>query len=297
MGKEIDIKRTSDEDRMNLEAGWYCGKKTREEAENELNREIITGTPFNEIDDITTQKKIDTACFLHPGENQEFAKELRKHVLTPDDEIKLKEIFEKHDEERRRQLKKNKEIFELEERLNEIRQEIEDEEREKENNNPLRRYEEERIRENVRENIRNGMLNENEEEKLKEMFANSDMHKLPGDKEEDVTRCKDDGKKEYNATNREFVENTPSKRGDFDGICQEMMELHRRKNNDYGNAAHESYKEFGLISYVIRLNDKMKRLKSLTEPGTDIGVKDESIEDTLIDLAAYAIMAIESLRS
>ena len=85
--------------------------------------------------------------------------------------------------------------------------------------------------------------------------------------------------------------------GDFDGICCDLMALHARKNKDYGNAAHESYKEFGLISYVIRLNDKMNRLKSLTKPGVEQEVKSESIEDTLMDLAAYAIMAIESLRS
>ena len=85
--------------------------------------------------------------------------------------------------------------------------------------------------------------------------------------------------------------------GWFNGICQEMMDLHERKNKDYGNAAHESYEEFGLISYVIRLNDKMKRLKSLTKPGIEQEVKSESIEDTLMDLAAYAIMAIESLRT
>ena len=81
----------------------------------------------------------------------------------------------------------------------------------------------------------------------------------------------------------------------FDTICLEIMDLHAKKNKDYGNAAHESYKEFGLISYVIRLNDKMKRLKSLTKPGVEQEVKSESIEDTLMDLAAYAIMAIESL--
>ena len=83
----------------------------------------------------------------------------------------------------------------------------------------------------------------------------------------------------------------------FDGILDELKDLHARKNSDYGNAAHESYKEFGLISYVIRLNDKMKRLKSLTKPGCEQKVTDEKIEDTLMDLAAYAIMAIESLRS
>lgn len=85
--------------------------------------------------------------------------------------------------------------------------------------------------------------------------------------------------------------------GDFDGICRDLMALHARKNHDYGNAAHESYKEFGLISYVIRLNDKMKRLKTLTKPGIAQKVTSESIEDTLMDLAAYAIMAIESMRT
>lgn len=83
----------------------------------------------------------------------------------------------------------------------------------------------------------------------------------------------------------------------FDGICLDLMDLHRRKNKDYGNAAHESYKEFGITSYVIRLNDKLNRLKSLTKPGTEMEIKDESIIDTLKDLAAYAIMAIESLRN
>ena len=329
MAKEIDIKRMGDEDRMSLEAGWYCKHETEEDPE-------------------------------FAKEREENARELRKHVLTPDDELKLKSIWEKHNEEREKQLKKHGEKLELEKHLNEVRQELEDEEREKENNNPLKKYEEEKIRENIRKNIQKGMLSEKEEEKLREMFANGDMfpvydilagvlslllpyepgenidksrkisesdminvaanlipkmrevrknmfydkHKLPENKAEDVERLAKDlsgyndaAKKEYVAPKCEFVENTPSRRADFDGICQEMMELHRRKNSDYGNAAHESYKEFGLNSYIIRLNDKMRRLKSLTGRGVDISVKDESIEDTLMDLAAYAIMAIESLRN
>ena len=83
----------------------------------------------------------------------------------------------------------------------------------------------------------------------------------------------------------------------FKGICQEIVSLHEKKNKDYGNAADASYREFGIVSYVIRLNDKMNRLKSLTKPGVIQEVKDESIEDTLMDLAAYAIMALESIRN
>lgn len=88
---------------------------------------------------------------------------------------------------------------------------------------------------------------------------------------------------------------TEDKAMTFDRICHEIMELHARKNKDYGNAADASYREFGIVSYVIRLNDKLNRLKSLTKPGMTIEVKDESIIDTLKDLAAYSIMAIESL--
>lgn len=82
---------------------------------------------------------------------------------------------------------------------------------------------------------------------------------------------------------------------DFNNIAKAICELHESKNADYGDAAYESYKDFGLVSYVIRLGDKFRRLKTLTSPGYEQQVKSESIEDTLMDLAAYAIMAIEAL--
>ena len=125
----------------------------------------------------------------------------------------------------------------------------------------------------------------------------------PGQIIENDNECNECVKKEYVSPKCRIIEEEDLKHEDkkpvagwFNGICQEMMGLHERKNKDYGNAAHESYEEFGLISYVIRLNDKMKRLKSLIKPGVEQEVKSESIEDTLMDLAAYAIMAIESLR-
>ena len=88
---------------------------------------------------------------------------------------------------------------------------------------------------------------------------------------------------------KKYVENS------FNDICSKIMELHERKNKDYGNAADASYREFGLVSYVIRLNDKLNRLKSLIKPGATMEVKDESLVDTFMDMAAYSIMAIESL--
>ena len=144
----------------------------------------------------------------------------------------------------------------------------------------LKAYAEDRKREEIKQEMERGLLSEREEQEIKGILHINDVKK----------------KEEYVAPECKIVEEGVIP-GDFDGICKDLMALHARKNKDYGNAAHESYKEFGLISYVIRLNDKMKRLKTLTKPGVEQEVKSESIEDTLMDLAAYAIMAIESMRS
>lgn len=85
------------------------------------------------------------------------------------------------------------------------------------------------------------------------------------------------------------------KLGRFDEILEEMKDLYTRKNRDYGNSFTKSFKAFGLTSPIIRLSDKLERLKSLND-GKMALVEDESIEDTLIDLANYAVMALIEIR-
>jgi hypothetical protein len=74
-------------------------------------------------------------------------------------------------------------------------------------------------------------------------------------------------------------------------ICQELNALYDRKNKDYGDSFSKSYTEYGMSMPCIRLEDKLNRLKSLTKNNTQ-EVNDESIEDTLMDLANYAIMTL-----
>lgn len=85
------------------------------------------------------------------------------------------------------------------------------------------------------------------------------------------------------------------KLGRFDEILEEMKDLYTRKNRDYGNSFTKSFKSFGLTSPIIRLSDKLERLKSLNGGKVSL-VEDESIEDTLIDLANYAVMALIEIR-
>ena len=74
-------------------------------------------------------------------------------------------------------------------------------------------------------------------------------------------------------------------------ICSELTALYERKNHDYGDSFGKSFAEYGMAMPCIRLEDKLNRLKALTR-GNKQQVWDESIEDTLVDLANYAIMTV-----
>ena len=73
------------------------------------------------------------------------------------------------------------------------------------------------------------------------------------------------------------------------GLTNELLKIYTEKNADYGDSFSKSYKEFGIIAPVVRMSDKMERIKQLSK-GEDIKVKDESLHDTLIDMANYALM-------
>lgn len=80
----------------------------------------------------------------------------------------------------------------------------------------------------------------------------------------------------------------------FKELCDQALKTYIEKNTDYGNSFTDSFKEFGLISAVVRINDKMCRLKSLCKKKENL-VKDESIIDTLKDMSNYCLMTIIEL--
>ena len=82
----------------------------------------------------------------------------------------------------------------------------------------------------------------------------------------------------------------------FKAITEEMVKLYEVKNKNYGNSFDKSLDEDGLLVSKIRLGDKLGRFSSLLKANS-IGTKDESIEDTLIDLANYAVMTLKWMRN
>ena len=73
--------------------------------------------------------------------------------------------------------------------------------------------------------------------------------------------------------------------------CGELTTLFERKNHDYGDSFHQTFAEEGWPMVRIRLSDKLNRVKALTR-GDSQQVQDESLRDTLMDLANYAILAV-----
>lgn len=83
--------------------------------------------------------------------------------------------------------------------------------------------------------------------------------------------------------------------GHIDILTERLNTTLKSKNHDYGDSYAESVDEYGKVIMAIRISDKLNRLKTLIK-GDDRKVADESLEDTLLDLAGYSLLAIEYLK-
>ena len=79
-------------------------------------------------------------------------------------------------------------------------------------------------------------------------------------------------------------------------LCMGLNVLYAKKNHDYGDSFHQTYIEEGMAMPRIRLGDKFSRFKTLSRilssDSDQQAVTDESIRDTLLDLANYSIMTV-----
>ena len=75
----------------------------------------------------------------------------------------------------------------------------------------------------------------------------------------------------------------------FNKIVIDMANLYQKKNEDYGNAFGELFYEYGLNYSIMHLHEKLNRIKSVHKNNKH---NNESIKDSLIDLANYAVMTL-----
>lgn len=71
-------------------------------------------------------------------------------------------------------------------------------------------------------------------------------------------------------------------------IGMSVSKIYQIKNHDYGNSFDQSLDKHGMIDAIVRMEDKLNRLDSLKDK--DAKVVGESLYDTAVDLANYAVM-------
>ena len=85
----------------------------------------------------------------------------------------------------------------------------------------------------------------------------------------------------------------PKKCVAFRDITDGMYDTFKAKNSDYGNSFSELFAECGMTYAYGHLSEKLKRVKSLMSD--EAKVKGESMRDSLLDLANYAVFTIMEL--
>jgi Nucleotide modification associated domain 1 len=90
--------------------------------------------------------------------------------------------------------------------------------------------------------------------------------------------------------------------------CDKMIDVTKKKNSDYTGGSDDPFANFEqvghfvqlpqivVIGFFTRMSDKFSRIGSFITKGSLL-VADESVEDTLIDLANYCILLAGYLRS
>ena len=88
----------------------------------------------------------------------------------------------------------------------------------------------------------------------------------------------------------------PVVESDIVNIALEIGELVEKKDKDYNSAFSKTLKEYGDVTYFLRIDDKLNRLKSLLLRSKDAEIN-ESVEDTLKDIVGYTLLMLKEKRA
>ena len=80
----------------------------------------------------------------------------------------------------------------------------------------------------------------------------------------------------------------------FSEYTDYLADVLNQKNQAYGDSFTKSIDEDGLLVLKIRLGDKFNRISELIK-NRKLKENDESLEDTLLDTAGYAILGLKYL--
>ena len=77
----------------------------------------------------------------------------------------------------------------------------------------------------------------------------------------------------------------------IEGMCKFLSQTLSKKNKDYDNSFEQTIKDYGLITIPITLEHKMRRISNIIKKNREHLIN-ETLEDSLLDLAGYAILSV-----
>lgn len=113
-----------------------------------------------------------------------------------------------------------------------------------------------------------------------------------------------------NRDNKQISTNTQMDRSGYldfhENFCNEMRSITIKKNQDYTGNTTDPFANFKIVEHIgitsteigflTRMSDKLARISSIVQTG-QVVVLDESVQDTLLDLANYAALFAGYLKS
>lgn len=91
----------------------------------------------------------------------------------------------------------------------------------------------------------------------------------------------------------QYIQRKDKEKSHFRIEAESLADLYDRKNHDYGNSFSDMFSEYGICYPVMHLQEKLARIKVLSKDKNK--VEGEGMQDSLRDLAAYALMTIVEL--
>ena len=76
----------------------------------------------------------------------------------------------------------------------------------------------------------------------------------------------------------------------FNKMAADMVSTYAKKNADYGDAYADGYKRFGAMQLVSRIYEKYCRVENLLVRNVDKKVTEETVADTLTDMAVQCLV-------
>ena len=86
-----------------------------------------------------------------------------------------------------------------------------------------------------------------------------------------------------------------NKSNPFKDYTNHLAKTLQEKNGAYGDSFTKSVDKYGLSVIGVRLSDKYNRIEHLITHN-ELKENDESLEDTLLDLAGYSILGLKYLK-